>query len=105
MSLCRKGPMAGWRCSTARAGAMFVMPEVICTTHGNDFPVGKTDHYAHSSGFTDERLNHNLTSMTDAKGQLWLQVFYAPTADPTKVAFDNVDYLQRGPYRIKHRRF
>ena len=39
------------------------------------------------------------------KARRWLQVVYAPTTDPTKLAFDNVDYLQRGPYRIKHRRF
>jgi RHS repeat-associated protein len=35
-------------------------PSVTGTPNGNDFPNGKTTRYAYSSGFSDERLNHNL---------------------------------------------
>jgi RHS repeat-associated protein len=35
-------------------------PAVSGTPNGNDFPAGKTTRYRYSSGFPDERLNHNL---------------------------------------------
>jgi YD repeat-containing protein len=35
-------------------------PAVTGTPNGNDFPAGKTTAYVYSSGFADERLNHNL---------------------------------------------
>ena len=38
-------------------------PAVTGTPHGNDFPAGKTTRYEYSSGFADERLNHNLVSI------------------------------------------
>ncbi len=38
-------------------------PIVTGTPNGNDFPSGKTTHYAWSSGFADDRLNHNLLSI------------------------------------------
>jgi len=73
-----------------------VSPEVTGTPNGNDFPGGKTNSYTYSSGFGDDRLNHNLTSCTDAKGQTWLQVVYQPTNDPVSVDFDAVAYTLRG---------
>ena len=39
-------------------------PIVVGTPNGNDFPSGKTWVYTYSSGFTDEKLNHNLISIT-----------------------------------------
>jgi YD repeat-containing protein len=39
-------------------------PAVTGTPNGNDFPAGKTTRYQYSSGFADERLNHNLVSIT-----------------------------------------
>jgi RHS repeat-associated protein len=39
-------------------------PAVMGTPNGNDFPNGKTVRYTYSSGFGDERLNHNLLSIT-----------------------------------------
>ncbi len=39
-------------------------PAVTGTPHGNDFPAGKTTRYEYSSSFADERLNHNLVSIT-----------------------------------------
>ncbi len=39
-------------------------PAVTGTPNGNDFPAGKTTRYSYSSGFSDNRLNHNLLSIT-----------------------------------------
>src|SRR5439155_18487878 len=39
-------------------------PAVTGTPNGNDFPNGKTNRYAYSSGFADEKLNHNLIAIT-----------------------------------------
>ena len=41
-------------------------PAVVGTPNGNDLPQGKTVRYAYSSGFVDERLNHNLLLVTYA---------------------------------------
>ena len=82
-----------------------VSPAVTGTPNGNDFPGGKTNRYEYSRGFQDGRLNHNLTACTDAKGQTWLQVVYAASVDPNSLAFDVVNYVQRGTYREHLRRF
>ncbi len=39
-------------------------PIIVGTPNGNDFPGGKTTRYTYSSGFSDERLNHNLLTVT-----------------------------------------
>ncbi len=39
-------------------------PAVTGTPNGNDFPAGKTTRYRYSSGFSDERRNHNLLEIT-----------------------------------------
>ncbi|MCI0636248.1 MAG: DUF6531 domain-containing protein, partial [Actinobacteria bacterium] len=39
-------------------------PVVVGTSTGNDFPQGRTERYAYSSGFADERLNHNILELT-----------------------------------------
>ncbi|HKV33738.1 MAG TPA: RHS repeat-associated core domain-containing protein [Pyrinomonadaceae bacterium] len=39
-------------------------PVVFGTPNGNNFPQGKTTRYTYSSGFSDERLNHNLLTIT-----------------------------------------
>jgi len=38
-------------------------PAVTGTPNGNDFPDGKTTVFSYTSGFEDERLNHNLTTI------------------------------------------
>ena len=38
-------------------------PVVTGTPNGNDFPDGKTTVFSYTSGFDDERLNHNLTTI------------------------------------------
>ncbi|MEA5536936.1 RHS repeat-associated core domain-containing protein [Crocosphaera sp. XPORK-15E] len=39
-------------------------PTVTGTPNGNDFVNGKTTRYSYSSGFSDDRLNHNLLTVT-----------------------------------------
>ena len=39
-------------------------PVVEGTSTGNDFPAGRTERYAYSSGFAEPTLNHNLLSVT-----------------------------------------
>ncbi|NOS72427.1 MAG: hypothetical protein HOP33_21210, partial [Verrucomicrobia bacterium] len=73
-----------------------VSPVVIGTPNGNDFPGGKTNRYTYSSGLADPRLNHNLTALTDPKGQTWLQVIYQATNNPASPDFDAVTTLLRG---------
>ncbi len=68
-----------------------ISPPVTGTPTGNDFPGGITNHYTYTSGNADPRLNHNLATCTDGNGQLWLQVNYQPTNDPTSIDFDRVD--------------
>jgi phage tail-like protein len=80
-------------------------PPVTNTPNGNDFPQGKTTTFTYTTGFSDDRLNHNLASITDPKGQSWLQIFYHTNTDATDLDFDAVDYAQRGPYRLKLRRY
>jgi RHS repeat-associated protein len=65
-------------------------PAVTGTPNGNDFPNGKTWTYTYSKGFADERLNHNLLTVTDPKGQTYLRNTYATTTDPAAVDFDKV---------------
>ena len=73
-----------------------VSPVVVGTPTKNDFPGGKTNRYTYTSGFTDERLNHNLTACIDAKGQMSLRVTYQPTNNASSMDFDAVATLQRG---------
>ena len=54
----------------------FRSPIVTGTPTGNDFPAGKTTTYTYSTGFTNEELNHNLLTVTDAKGQTFLSLVY-----------------------------
>ena len=46
------------------------LPPVIGTHNGNDFPAGKTVTYTYSTGYADDRENHLLLSVIDAKGQI-----------------------------------
>lgn len=65
-------------------------PDVTGTPNGNDYPDGKTTVYTYSTGFADERLNHNLLTITDPKGQTYLQNVYAATTDPADLDFDRI---------------
>lgn len=63
---------------------------VTGTPNGNDFPLGKTTVYTYTTGFSDELLNHNLLTITDPKGQTYLQYEYAPTTDRSDLLYDRV---------------
>jgi phage tail-like protein len=85
--------------------ASVTTPPVTNTPNGNDFPTGKTTTFTYTTGFSDDRLNHNLASITDPKLQTWFQVFYHTNTNPADLDFDAVDYIERGPYLTKLRRY
>ena len=75
-------------------------PVVTGTPNGNDFTNGKTTTYTYSTGFADDRLNHNLLTITDGRrnnpndptfgaGPYVVNV-YAPTTDHRNFNFDRV---------------
>lgn len=75
-------------------------PAVTDTPNGNDFPDGKTTSYTYTTGFNDERLNHNLLTVTDGRrndpndptfgeGPYLINV-YSETANPDAIEFDRV---------------
>src|SRR4030095_8718108 len=64
---------------------------VTGTPNGNDFPLGKTTRYRYSKGFVDDRGNHNLLTITDPKGQTWLDMRYGSGPD-----FDRAIAFRRG---------
>jgi YD repeat-containing protein len=65
-------------------------PAVVGTPNGNDCPAGKTTVYTYSRGFADERLNHNLLSITDASGRTWLTNVYSTALNESALEFDRV---------------
>ncbi|HVV00149.1 MAG TPA: DUF6531 domain-containing protein, partial [Verrucomicrobiae bacterium] len=71
-----------------------ISPPVASTPTGDDFPNGITNRYTYTSGNTDERLNHNLATCVDGKGQSWLQITYQATTDSSSVDFDRVDSVR-----------
>ena len=66
-------------------------PTVIGTPNGNDYPAGKTTVYTYSTGALNDALNHNLLTVTDAKGQTYSINTYTATADPFDPDFDRVE--------------
>lgn len=75
-------------------------PAVTGTPNGNDFPNGKTTSYTYTTGFSDERLNHNLLSITDGRrndpndptfgdGPYLINV-YSATQNPEDFNYDRV---------------
>ncbi len=65
-------------------------PPIVGSPTENDFPAGKTMVYTYSTGFVDARLNHNLLTITDAKGQTFLTNEYSSETDPSGTTFDHV---------------
>jgi RHS repeat-associated protein len=81
-------------------------PAVTGTPIANDFPNGKTVSYTYSKGNADERLNHNLLTITDGRrnepsdptyqqGPYLVNVYSAST-DPNDINFDRVIRQIRG---------
>lgn len=77
-------------------------PIVVGTPNGNDFPAGKTSVYTYSAGFVDNQLNHNLLTITDAKGQTYLTNVYDATTNPLNLNYDRV-VQQRWPGPVAQR--
>ncbi len=71
-------------------------PPVVGTPNGNDFPLGKTTVYTYSEGFSDARLNHNVLTVTDPRGQTFLVNTYAATLNPADLEFDRLVSQQLG---------
>jgi len=67
-------------------------PVVNGTPNGNDFPQGKTTRYTYSSGFSDDRLNHNLLTVTrpNEAGGGSAVVTNVYGTDQTSFSFDKV---------------
>ncbi|MDQ7008269.1 MAG: DUF6531 domain-containing protein, partial [Acidobacteriota bacterium] len=68
-------------------------PVVTGTPNGNDFLAGKTTTYSYTTGFADARLNHNLRTITDPLGQVWLSNTYSSDPDDVpagSLTFDRV---------------
>ena len=76
-------------------------PVVIGTSTANDFPEGKITRYSYLSGYSEglEALNHNLSSITDAKGQRYLVNRYG--TDPDSFEYDRVVLQQWGDQEQK----
>jgi RHS repeat-associated protein len=81
-------------------------PVVVGTPNGNDFPDGKTTTYTYTRDFADDRLNHNLLTITDGRRNdpadptfgagPYLVNVYSPTTDPDDPQFDRVIRQIRG---------
>lgn len=71
-------------------------PVVVGTPNGNDFPAGKTTKYTYSAGFADDRLNHNLLTVVDPRGNTTLVNEYAVESDPRALRFDRLVRQTRG---------
>ena len=74
-------------------------PSVTGTPNNNNFPNGKTIEFSYSSGFDDERFNHNLLTITapnevDAGGAPRYTLTY--NTDPTSPSADRVLTQQIG---------
>ena len=65
-------------------------PAVTGLANGNNFPDGKTTVYTYSKGFADDRLNHNLLTITDPKGQLYLTNIFSNATSPDDLLFDRI---------------
>ena len=75
-------------------------PAVTGTPNGNDFPAGKKTTYTYTTGFADDRLNHNLLTVTDGRRNdpndptvgsgPYLTNVYSAATDPADPDFDRV---------------
>lgn len=75
-------------------------PVVTGTPNKNDFVNGKFTQYTYSSGFDEsvnpelKRANHNLLTVKDAQGNIYLRNVY--NTDPTSYQFDRIIEQQYG---------
>jgi RHS repeat-associated protein len=62
----------------------------MCCIRLKSYPAGKTTVYTYSKDFADERLNHNLLTITDAKGQHYLTNVYTASGNSNDFCFDRI---------------
>lgn len=77
-------------------------PVVTGTPHGNDFPQGKTRIYTYTTGFGDDRLNHNLLTITAPNELTYLQNAYTATDIQTDLRFDRLDHTDLDGGRLSY---
>ncbi|MCH8148708.1 MAG: RHS repeat protein, partial [Planctomycetes bacterium] len=65
---------------------------------GHEYLNGKTTVYTYSTGFADDLLNHNLLTITDPKGQVYLVNEYYPATQPNDLSFDRIKKQTRGDF-------
>lgn len=70
-------------------------PPVTGTSTGNDFPTGRTVNYAYTDGSISPA--GRLETVTDAKGQTWLELTYDPSINPA-----DFDYARVTTVRSPH---
>ena len=75
-------------------------PAVTGTLTQNDFPGGKTIVYTYTKGFNDERLNHNLLTITDPKNQTYLRNTYSGVRDASPSAVNAATALGMTPLQV-----
>lgn len=63
-------------------------PIVVGTPTGNDFPAGKTTTYTYTTGMADARLNHNLRTIIDPRGNTRRTFSYTATTNTADPMFD-----------------
>ncbi len=57
---------------------------------GHEYPEGKTTIFTYTTGFADDRLNHNISTITDPKGQTTVINEYSQITDPNDLNFDRI---------------
>lgn len=62
-------------------------PRIVGTPNGNDFPAGRTVTYTYTQGNTDDRLNHLLATVSNARGTVFLKNEYDTTSAPNRLTF------------------
>ncbi|HXH26046.1 MAG TPA: RHS repeat-associated core domain-containing protein, partial [Vicinamibacterales bacterium] len=62
-------------------------PAIVGTPNGNDFPDGRTVTYTYTTGHADDRLNHLLLTVTNARGTVYLWNSYDTSSPPATTGF------------------
>jgi RHS repeat-associated protein len=65
-------------------------PAVTNTPNGNNFSNGKTVKYTYSHSYSQAELNHNLLTIEDGKGQVYLTNKYSTVTDEEDLLFDRL---------------
>ena len=72
------------------------LKSVSCPQLAGQAPVSGPTTYTYTSGFADNRLNHNLASATDGAGRNVCAFTYSTEVNPTALEFDTVASICQG---------